>query len=189
MKPTDQLRQEHDIIKLALSILAAICRRIEKKESVDDSHLDGLLTFIRLFVDQCHHGKEEDFLFPAMEEAGFAKEGGLLCVMLMEHRMSYALINGLAGAIRRFKKNEDGAAEKVVEFARGFINLLSEHIEKENHSLFPMAEQALKGKREGELMEDFNRLETVKIGRGKRREFELFLDNLREIYLNVRYDF
>jgi hypothetical protein len=29
-----------------------------------------LLEFFTVFVDKCHHGKEEELLFPAMEQAG-----------------------------------------------------------------------------------------------------------------------
>jgi hemerythrin-like domain-containing protein len=34
------------------------------------------LVFLKEFADRCHHGKEEDFLFPALEKAGIKKEGG-----------------------------------------------------------------------------------------------------------------
>jgi hemerythrin-like domain-containing protein len=34
------------------------------------------MEFLTVFVDKCHHGKEEEFLFPALEAAGIAREGG-----------------------------------------------------------------------------------------------------------------
>ncbi len=35
-----------------------------------------VVDFIRNFADRCHHGKEEDNLFPAMEKRGIPRQAG-----------------------------------------------------------------------------------------------------------------
>jgi hemerythrin-like domain-containing protein len=35
-----------------------------------------MMEFLSVFADTCHHGKEEDFLFPGLEAAGIPNEGG-----------------------------------------------------------------------------------------------------------------
>ena len=67
MKATDQLRDEHKGVLLMLAILEKVSAKIEKEGSLDKDHLEGMLEFFSVFVDKCHHGKEEDLLFPAYE--------------------------------------------------------------------------------------------------------------------------
>ena len=47
-------------------------------------HLDQLFEFFGVFVDRCHHGKEEALLFPALEAVGIGNNGGPIGVMLRE---------------------------------------------------------------------------------------------------------
>ena len=69
-----------------LKILDKVCARLESKEKVDPEHLEPIVEFFRVFADKCHHGKEEDLLFPEMEKAGVPKEMGPIGVMLAEHQ-------------------------------------------------------------------------------------------------------
>jgi len=62
---------------------------------VDISHLDQILEFLKVFVDKCHHGKEEKVLFPAMEEAGIPRQGGPISVMFYEHERGRSYVRGL----------------------------------------------------------------------------------------------
>lgn len=55
----------------------------EKRVPVEP--LEQLLNFFRVFADLCHHGKEEQYLFPALEAAGIPRESGPAGVMLAEH--------------------------------------------------------------------------------------------------------
>jgi len=62
MKPTDQLVEEHNAIKLILRVLDKICIKLENNEIINPEVLDSILDFIKIFADKCHHGKEEDRL-------------------------------------------------------------------------------------------------------------------------------
>lgn len=183
MRPTDILRQEHEAILSALGILAILCEKLGSGEGPDPKHMDSILEFITVFADQCHHGKEETLLFPAMESAGIPREGGPLCVMLMEHQMGRGYVNGMEGAWERFKKGDRKASHDFTGHAAQYIDLLTRHIAKENECLFPMAERCLKPEVEKGLLEDFETMEIVKIGRGRHEEFHRLLDSLRKIYL------
>jgi hemerythrin-like domain-containing protein len=35
-----------------------------------------MLAFFRTFTDTCHHGKEEGYLFPALEAIGVSRKNG-----------------------------------------------------------------------------------------------------------------
>jgi hemerythrin-like domain-containing protein len=86
MKATQQLRNEHEGVKVMLIILEQVCRQLEADRNLNEEHFDGILEFLKVFVDKCHHGKEEDLLFPALTAAGIPEDGPI-AVMLQEHEM------------------------------------------------------------------------------------------------------
>jgi hemerythrin-like domain-containing protein len=183
MRPTERLKEEHEAIKLMLRILERICKNLEAGEEVNPQHLEQILNFIKIFADKCHHGKEEDVLFPAMEKAGIPKEGGPIGVMLTEHNMGREYVRGMSEAISSYKAGERKVSSEIVKNARDYIKLLKEHIEKENNILYPMAEMHLSKEEQEKLLEEFERIEREKIGIGKHEELHELLHKLKKVYL------
>ena len=70
MKATGQLRDEHGGIKVMLDVMERVCDTLKTTGGIDTEHFDGILEFLKVFVDKCHHGKEEELLFPALVAAG-----------------------------------------------------------------------------------------------------------------------
>jgi len=184
MKPTDQLKSEHEGIKLMLEILSVVCAKLKSGQDLNQEHFTKMLEFLKVFVDKCHHGKEEDLLFPAMEEAGVLKEDGPIGVMLMEHNQGRGYIKGMSEAFDRFKKEDRNASAKIVENGESYIALLTQHIYKENNVLFPMADKVSSKTIQDDLEEEFEKLEVERIGLGKHEEFHKLLHQLKEIYLD-----
>ncbi len=67
---TEILRQEHESIRGVLDLAAGAAGKISRGEQVPPDVLANRMEFIRLFVDQCHHGKEEDIFFSGAREEG-----------------------------------------------------------------------------------------------------------------------
>jgi hemerythrin-like domain-containing protein len=183
MSPTEQLKEEHEGIRLMLDILSKVCDRLESGARVDQRHLDQILEFLKVFVDKCHHAKEEDILFPAMERAGVPGEGGPIGVMLAEHRLGRENIKGMSEAAERLRLGDRSASSQFVRNARRYIELLEAHIEKENGILYPMADGSIPEKIQQTLLADFDKVEEERVGRGKHEEFHRLMDRLREIYI------
>ncbi|NOY68289.1 MAG: hemerythrin [Deltaproteobacteria bacterium] len=184
MKATDELKKEHQGVELMLRILQAVSTRIERGEQIDSGHLDGMMEFFSIFVDKCHHGKEEEFLFPALEEAGVPNEGGPIGVMLSEHEKGRALVAKLREATDCFKSGEGTVSRTFQAVTEEYVALLTQHIEKENNVLYVMADARLDNAKDAELFEAFEKLEHERIGPGKHEEFHALLHQLRDIYLN-----
>jgi hemerythrin-like domain-containing protein len=182
MKATEQLRNEHEGIKLMMHILGKLSGKLEAGEEVDPEHLEKIIEFFRVFADKCHHGKEEDLLFPALEAAGIPREGGPIGAMLLEHDKGRGYIKGMAGAVAKYKGGDPKAAPVIASNARNYIALLTEHIEKENTVLFPMADSHISAEKQESMFEEFEKIEVEKIGVGKHEEFHQLLDNLSAIY-------
>jgi hemerythrin-like domain-containing protein len=184
MKLIQDLRMEHDAVRLTLRVLECITQKIEQKGTPDDPrHVDQLLEFFTVFVDRCHHGKEEELLFPALELAGVARDKGPIGVMLREHELGRECVQKMKAAASRIKAGELPAAKDFARSARDYIALLNQHIDKENNVLFPMAERQLSEAALAELSKGFDRIEEQKIGVGKHEEFHQMIDQLEAAYL------
>lgn len=182
MKATEILKEEHKVIKRMLKILGKLCEIIEKGEKVENEDMRKILEFIKVFADTCHHGKEEGLLFPAMESVGIPREGGPIGVMLYEHNVGRNFVKGMANGIEELEKGNEKAKKEIVENARGYIELLSAHIEKEDNILYPMADMHLSEEEQNELVEKFEKLEEEVIGKGTHEAFHKLVENLEAIY-------
>jgi hemerythrin-like domain-containing protein len=182
MTATEQLRHEHEAITLALSILEKLCQRLANGEEVNPEHFGQVLEFIQVFADQCHHGKEEQFLFPALEAAGIPNADGLFGVM-SEHEHCRVLIRQLAACWQKYRSGDTTAAAAVIKSAREYSAHLNAHIFKENNVLFPMAEARLSADTQRRLLEEFERLEIERIGAGRHEQFHETLDFFKKTYL------
>jgi hemerythrin-like domain-containing protein len=181
MKPTDDLREEHKAVELMLRILDGICTNIESGRSVKQEHLEGLVEFMRIFVDRCHHTKEETYLFPEMEKAGISGSGELIISLKNEHEEGRQYVSRIEEAVSG--KEGDKELPTIVENSRAYIQLLTLHIDKEENNLFPMADACLSKAAQKKLLEDFEVVETEIIGPGKHEEFHRWLHTMGEIYI------
>lgn len=71
---TTVLRKEHQVI---LKVLDALDCFLDAGTQHGNWHWDALeecVTFFRLYADACHHGKEEDLLFPELVAKGMPRE-------------------------------------------------------------------------------------------------------------------
>lgn len=96
MTPTHVLKAEHEGILIMLGIFEKIRGILMSSAPLPAQHIDEILEFFKEFIDACHHGKEEKFLFPAIEAAGIPREGGPIGVMLAEHESFHRLIDTLS---------------------------------------------------------------------------------------------
>ncbi len=168
MKATDDLKKEHQGIEVMLRIIGAISDKSARGEEISVQHLADIMEFLTVFVDKCHHGKEEEFLFPALEAAGVAREGGPVGVLLHEHEQGRKLVAKLKEAVSELKTGDQSAAADIAETGNQYIALLTDHIAKENNVLYIMAEDRLDGAQDERLVEAFEKLERDRIGVGKR---------------------
>ncbi len=182
MKATKDLRDEHGGIKVMLAILGKVCDRLESGQAVDRRHIEEILEFLTVFVDKCHHAKEEDHLFPAMEKAGIPRERGPIGMMLVEHQAGRDFIRGMTEAAGALGKGDPGAAKRFAANARGYTELLLQHIDKEDNVLYPMAEARLPAGADGTLSAAFEKVEEERVGHGRHEEFHRMMDRLRAVY-------
>jgi hemerythrin-like domain-containing protein len=185
MKPTEELKAEHRAIERMLRVLGGVSERLESGDPVDAAHLAQIVEFIQVFADRCHHGKEEDLLFVAMAEAGIPTEGGPIGVMLREHVSGREYVGTMNHAAKQYVAGNAQAAEAFAAAARGYVELLRQHIAKEDNILYPMADRALSQAKQDELLEEFEVVEQERIGPGRHEAFHKLLEDLEQAYVTA----
>ena len=175
---TQTLRHEHDAILRMLEATEETARQLAAGELVDPQVLDGLLEFFRLFADKCHHGKEEELLFPKLAEKGMPRNMGPIGVMLLEHDQGRALVRQMSEAAADYQQSRPGAAGRWAHAARSYAALLRDHIAKENNVLFVMAERMLTPEEQQELAAQFEAVEQEKMGAGTHERLHALMDQL-----------
>jgi hemerythrin-like domain-containing protein len=137
--PTGMLREEHQLILRVLDVL----QKIVENGASGEWDVDGMeecVAFFRLFADACHHGKEEDLLFPELGARGMPKDEGPIAVMLFEHRQGRALVAQMAQTLEGARSGEEVSIARFDNGARAYVALLRGHIYKEDNVLFNMAD-------------------------------------------------
>ncbi|HSE97737.1 MAG TPA: hemerythrin domain-containing protein [Blastocatellia bacterium] len=154
--PFHILKQEHRIIERGLRALDGICLRLEWGEELPAETLAELVDFTGNFIDHYHHGKEETYLFPALEREGFQRESGPLGALEHEHEIETELTRALSLSMEAYGRGEAGASRLFIEAARSYINHLIGHMQKEESILFRLAREVIDEPDLDALMIHFN---------------------------------
>lgn len=182
MKPTDILSNEHRVIEQVLDCLGKMVTRSIEQRQLEQEPARQAIDFFRNFADRCHHGKEEAHLFPAMEAKGYPRDGGPTGVMLVEHDRGRQYVGGMDAAIEAASQGDVGAIKEFAENAQQFVQMLRAHIEKEDHCLFSMANQAFSEQEQCDLMVKFDQVESEEIGADTHAKYLKIADDLAAHY-------
>lgn len=156
MRATQKLMEEHRLIERAIAALEKAALRLEAGDELRPAFFINAALFIRKYADGCHHHKEEDLLFAAMQEAGMPADGGPLGVMLSEHVQGREFTAAMQAAAEAWEKGDQNAKWVVAHNALGYARLLVYHIQREDKILYPMADKAIQGERLDELEAAFD---------------------------------
>lgn len=167
------LSGEHSVILQVLAAIEAMAASAAAGRLPADDARDAI-EVLRTFADRCHHGKEEEILFPALEAhvPGF----GPTQVMRAEHVDGRALIAAMSAAL---------AATDAAAYARAaldYVNLLRSHIAKEDDILFRIAQQMLSAEEDAALLEAYRRVEHDDMGDGTHVRMLGIADRLAATY-------
>ena len=176
-KATELLSDEHRVIERVLAVLEKLTTRpVENPLACWKKALD----FFSHFADQCHHFKEEQVLFPAMEERGILRDGGPIGMMLMEHEEGRGLVRLMLAAIALMETKNEVAKEILVDKAKAYVRLLKEHIQKEDEILFKIADDVIPADEQKALLRSFEEHEAKEIGEGVHEKYLKLVEELEE---------
>jgi len=171
MQATQILMDEHRVIERVIASLDSATSGMEQGEPVRPGFYLDAADFIKGFADGCHHRKEEGVLFVAMADAGMPTQAGPIAVMLAEHEQGRTYTRAMRQAAERLQAGDESARADVIRNARGYAALLRQHIAKEDGVLFPMADQVIPVSAQGQVAEDFERVEHEETGEGVHEKY------------------
>jgi hemerythrin-like domain-containing protein len=170
--PVDVLSEEHQTILSVLGAVEGELRAVRDGGPLRTPFWANVLDFLEHYADRCHHGKEEDLLFPELERAGLPGEHGPTACMRQEH------VIGRRGRQAMAKALKGADAQGLVTAAAGYVDLLRDHIDKEDQVLFPMSKSVLDQAAVARLRAGFAKVEREDMGEGTHCRYE---DLAREI--------
>lgn len=138
--PIALLMKEHEDALTKLQLLKKSAADIKKK-GYSEKSFKALLKAVE-YVDEevrVHNKHEEDALFPIVERY----VDGPTSVLRDDHVRMAKIYKKLSYSIKAMKDNPDDkiARQELVESAEDIVQLMVNHIHKENHILFPMVKR------------------------------------------------
>lgn len=141
-RPTHILRHEHRVIEQAMRALETMCLKLRTGDNVPVESLTQTLDFIRNYADRFHHTREEEYLFPLLEQTDLA-EGSAMAFLREEHQLERELLVEFDLAIQEYKFAGADAVPHLTGVADQFCKHLIGHMQKEDSLLFRLAEEML----------------------------------------------
>lgn len=161
--PTEMLEAEHRVIARIVGITPVLADRIEEGEVIRPDVMQGIVEFMRIYADKCHHGKEEELLFPALVEKGVPMHGCPIGTLIADHVSGRSLVGQLAESAEAYRLSEPEASQGLINSLRGIAALYPGHIWKEDYLLFPMTNKIMSSEELDALYRAFKQVE-LRIG-------------------------
>ncbi len=169
---TKILSDEHKHILKVIDAIEKECYAQESGKEIDDAFFDKAIEFIRGYADKFHRAKEEAILFKEMNKNAAQLHCNPVEQMLYEHDLGRKFVKGMEEGVKKKDK------PKILKAARGYAQLLREHIFKEDNVLYPMAEGALNEEAKKAMAKRFKEAEQKK-----------FIKGVKEKYLSIAAEF
>ncbi|MBR9681990.1 MAG: hypothetical protein GOV00_04300 [Candidatus Altiarchaeota archaeon] len=167
------LSKEHENILKVVDALETELKQVEDG-TINKAFFKEVIDFVKNYADKFHHAKEEDILFKEFDKC--VKEGSVNCnpirQMIFEHITGREEIKIMEVGVRTKNK------EDILAGARGYIQLIREHITKEDTVLYPMADEAMSDEVKASMLEKFKQVNTDKQEDVER--FEAFIEEVKK---------
>ncbi len=138
---TASLRRDHDLIEKVINAMNATIQLLKNGKEIPEIILNQTIDFSNNFTDVCHHSKEENSLFPALEKSGMPRNMGPIGMMLMEHEKSRVIVKKIKESASDYFKTKN-ATQLIVDMQE-YTEHITQHLWKENNRLFLMADARL----------------------------------------------
>ncbi|MDW7773593.1 MAG: PAS domain-containing protein [Desulfobulbaceae bacterium] len=175
----DFLVAEHEMIERAMAVLRQCLDDLDVSVQ-NPVQMMRAMDFLLEFGDRIHNRKEEELLFPLMQERGIPVEDGPLGVMLMEHQAERDLLGTM---LMQAKELKNASAEEKERYrAKGleYLKIRAEHIWKENDVLFKMGQRVTNEQDNSDLLREFSRINTETYGESAAGKFQQMLLEVEE---------
>lgn len=139
----DILLNEHRLIRRYLDNAQVVLDLISENKLPDKKFFELGLEFSRLFSDKYHHYKEEYELFMLLAMKKEGKIDGQITSLRDQHERARNFTSEISNSIEGYSKGEERHIYKIAEYLGYYIVMLRQHINREDHTFYPLAKAAL----------------------------------------------
>jgi len=137
MLPVGPLMEEHRVIEKIVPIIRRIAAAGRCDGKIDLREVDLTLDFVRAYADRCHHGKEEDILFAALDRkplaAGHRKT---LDELVEEHKQGRRAVREAVETAEACRCGDQAQLPVIIERLEFLADFYPGHIKKEDRGFF-----------------------------------------------------
>ena len=147
---------EHRMIERMLSIMQDALWNIESRQKIDPSLVDRIIDFIVVYVDETHHGKEEDIFFKHLKDKPLSPEdSGMMEELIEEHVFGRETTTALSTANNLYRNGDESSLADLAEAMKALIEFYPRHIDKEDNRFFPASRTYMTNEEEQSMLAQF----------------------------------
>ncbi|MFZ0326159.1 MAG: hemerythrin domain-containing protein [Nitrososphaeraceae archaeon] len=129
MNATNDLKQDHLIIRRVRNIAQRCSDKLYANENIPLEDIEIISVIIEEFVDRFHHGKEEQAYFPQTKDKnGFEED---IRKFLIEHELGRRIAQMLLRELKVWRTGID-SREPVARFLKSYAVFVTDHTGKED---------------------------------------------------------
>lgn len=174
----EALKTEHRNLAKVLHCLedeVACLRGVKDRPDLD--LLYTVLYYIRVFPDQYHHPKEEEFLFARLRERS-DEAPDLLDMLDREHGKFARMLKALERALQSYDEHFPDGLDTLERLTGEYLEFQWEHMRKEEERVIPIAERVLTDEDWHAINNAFLRHDDPMFGDNLRTGFEVLLNRI-----------
>ncbi|CAJ35320.1 hemerythrin domain-containing protein [Methanocella arvoryzae] len=161
MLPIGQLMIEHRLIERMISLMKDEMDWIGETHAVDPVFLETAVYFMRQYTDICHHGKEEDIYFSALEKKPITPElRKTLEDLIEEHAFARRTVDEIEAAKNSFVKGDKEAVAQIIAALNIITIFYPQHIDKEDHHFFYPSMEYFSKEEKDQMLREFSAFDT-----------------------------
>lgn len=149
------LMDEHRGFRVMLDVLDAVAERLERGAAVPMPMLADVLDFFENFTDR-HHDQEEEMLFPLLAKHGIGPDQTVVSALMFQHEAGRVYGTKMRKQLLRMQQGDSTAATVLAADARGYTELIREHIRIEDDYFYKLADQVLTEAEHQAIVERFS---------------------------------
>ena len=138
-------------------MLSSALEKLLRDDPVPQQFFENAVIFAREFVDEYHHYKEEHQMFVFLAQ----KSGGIFDAQIdalrQQHEHGRMHVTRIVESVPGYLDREQAAATEIVESLAAYIAMLRQHIHREDHAFYPIAQRVLTADDAEQLLFEFER--------------------------------
>jgi len=159
MTALDKLKDDHKLVRRYLDNLLLAHDFLVEQQTVPVTVFEKTLEFSKKFMNKYHHYREEYVLFLKLAE----KKGGEIDPQIIslrdQHERSRNLVSQIKESLSGYKKGDEVATSRLTENVGYYVSLERQHVNRENHVFYPMAEKAFSAEEMKEFDAEFQKID------------------------------